>query len=109
MENTAQQLPEPVLKQIYKLLLIQAKKFKQRVGEECCISLPTYYRIVHDKRHLSRAERDKIFSILEEMMSEMKNEIDQIKVQVCTTNLCTIFQENHFKSHYPGRESMSAQ
>lgn len=80
MENTIEQVPVPFLKEINMLLGAQLKIFQERVTTECNMSLPTYYRAVHDTRHISRAEYDKIGSILDEMLKELKEKIDQIRL-----------------------------
>jgi len=63
-----------MLKDIHSKLTEFPNEFRNKVGEECLWSVPTYYRKMKsltDTSPLSNAEREKIFTILNESLTEL--------------------------------------
>jgi len=63
-----------MLKDIHSKLTEFPNEFRNKVGQECLWSVPTYYRKMKsltDTSPLSNAEREKIFTILNESLTEL--------------------------------------
>jgi hypothetical protein len=65
-----------MLKDIHSKLTEFPNEFRNKVGQECLWSVPTYYRKMKsltdtDTSPLSNAEKDKILTILNESLTEL--------------------------------------
>ena len=65
--------PENMLADIHSKLTAFAIVFRDKVGEECSWSTPTFYRKMKNPCNLSNAEREKIAAVLDETFRDLWN------------------------------------
>jgi hypothetical protein len=63
--------PENMLADIHSKLTAFAIVFRDKVGEECSWSAPTFYRKMKNPGNLSNAEKDKIVAVLDETFKDL--------------------------------------
>lgn len=66
MKKTIGSNPENMLFDIHCSLTAFAIMFRDKVGEECSWSTPTFYRKMKDPCSISNAEKEKIAAVLDE-------------------------------------------
>lgn len=72
MKRIADNSPANMLKDIHSKLIEFPNEFRDKIGEECLWSVPTYYRKMKSETPpLSNAEKDKIISVLNEALTEL--------------------------------------
>lgn len=63
--------PDNMLKDIYSKLIAFPFHFRDKVGEECLWSPPTFYRKMKQSIGISNAEREKIIAVFDEAFEEL--------------------------------------
>lgn len=63
-------VPDNLLQDIYLKLGALPNLFRDKVGEECSWSTPTFYRKLKHITTISNAEREKIIDVLDEVFKE---------------------------------------
>ena len=64
-------VPDNMLKDIHLKLTALPNLFRDKVGEECSWSTPTFYRKLRHVTTISNAEREKIMDVLDEVFKEV--------------------------------------
>jgi hypothetical protein len=70
MKRIVGPVPENMLSDIHFRLTMLPTLFKQKVGEECSWSLPTFYRKLRQSATISNAEREKIMDVFDLVFTE---------------------------------------
>lgn len=72
MQKLADSSSANMLKDIHSRLIEFPNEFREKIGEECLWSVPTYYRkMKSETSSLGNAERDKILTILNDSLTEL--------------------------------------
>jgi hypothetical protein len=71
MKKTIGPAPDNMLNDLYLRLMQFPIFFRDKVGEECLWSTPTFYRKIKEGSALSNAEREKIMSVFDESFEEL--------------------------------------
>lgn len=71
--------PDNMLKDIYTKLVAFPIVFRDRVGEECLWSTPTFYRKFKQTSNISNAEREKIISVFDEAFKELWDYLEKYR------------------------------
>lgn len=71
--------PDNMLNDIYTRLLAFPIHFRDKVGEECLWSTPTFYRKVKQPLNISNAERDKVMAVFDEAFEELWDYLEKYR------------------------------
>lgn len=79
MKKIQSPAPDNMLSDIYSKLMDFPIFFRDKVGEECLWSTPTFYRKLKNIANLSNAEREKVISIFDESFKELWDYLEKYR------------------------------
>lgn len=71
MKKIVGMFPDNMLKDIHSRLTALPNLFRDKIGEECLWSTPTFYRKLKSTSPISNAEKEKIMAVLDEALRNL--------------------------------------